>query len=242
MAARKQIRGHIAKRLGILSFPFPAAASEIVTTTISTVLSTAGETDGVAVPLPVQPSPNVNTTGVITTGVKNLVQIVDATSRKAIEDGSNNEVYGRITEAASVYTLSLYSIVAGVETAFTPAAPLTINFYFPYRIPYAMLPTDIDIEVPANVIGDDPSAAFSSQVRVSELLTVTGANTLTNLSFTPDDVDNVELIVWGQSVDNFGGGTAPFSVTGVVITWSAANAGYPLAVGDRVIARYTATV
>lgn len=243
IAKRKQIGGNWSARLGVLGYTFPASpATANVTTAISTTLSTAGELEGVAVALPVTPSTGVTVPGVITTGTNNYVQLRNSTTKGPLDDGTGVEVYGRITEAASLYTLSLYTLVAGVETAYAPVSPVDVDFYFPYRIPFNRLPTDINISTSAQFVKDDPSASFSSQVLVSELLTITVTDTLPNLTFVPDDPANVQLVINTLSEDNFGGGSASYSVSGVVLTWSAANAGYPLVPGDKVVARYTTTV
>lgn len=55
--------------------------------------------------------------GVITTAPNNLAHIVDASSGTFIEDAGGQRVYGRITEAATVWTLSFYTNEAGTETA-----------------------------------------------------------------------------------------------------------------------------
>lgn len=79
------------------------------------------------------PGGNATTKGVITDAPDNLVKIFDD-DRDSFLDTNGNKVYGRITEAASVWTLSFFTIVEGtpgVETAFdmTPFAAQTIIWY-----------------------------------------------------------------------------------------------------------------
>lgn len=240
---RKQLDGNLSARYGVLGYTFPASPTAAnVTTVINSTLSTAGELDGAAVALNLVPSSGVDVAGVVVTAPKNYVQVRNNTTKGPLDDGAGNEVYGRVTEASSVYTLSLYTLIAGVETAYAPVSPTAIDFFFPYRIPFNRLPTDILIESNAQFVKDDPSQSFSSQVTVTENLTIAVTNTVPNLTFTPDDPTNVQLIVNKIVEDSFGGGAASFSISGVIITWSAANAGYPLVPGDRVRARYTTTI
>lgn len=46
------------------------------------------------------------------------------------EDGLGNQVYGRITYAASVWTLSFYVLISGTETAYNFVSASDIRFYF----------------------------------------------------------------------------------------------------------------
>ena len=68
--------------------------------------------------------------GVATTGAQNRCWITDATDESAIVDAGGQVVYGRITEAAGVWTLSSYTNEAGVETAYTYPSSISIRFYF----------------------------------------------------------------------------------------------------------------
>jgi len=238
LVPEKQLDIIRASWIGALNFSFPNASSSIVTGAITTALSTAAD-DGGAVPL--QVSANRTQEGVVVANPKNRVEVVVNATQLHIDDGSGNEVYGRITEAAGVYTLSLYSLVAGVETPFV--APATaIDFAFPYRFTADHYPTDAGIMFPVSMVENDPSQAFSSQALYTERLTVTAPNTVTDLTETPDVVANIILFVNGIAVDSLGGGSAAFTVAGSTITWSAVNAGYALATTDVVLAQYTYTI
>jgi len=207
----------------------------ILTTALGTALSTAGE-GGVSVP--VQPLGGANTIGVITSGVNNRTEIYGGASKLKLTDASGNEVFGRITEAGGVYTLTYSSLIAGVETAHSmPAAAIDIEFS--YRFDFARFPADAAIAVSARNISNDPAGAGGgSGTPRGERLTVTALNTVGNLGFTPLNTANLRLFVNGQQFDTFGGAAAAFSLSGLAITWSAANAGFPLEVADRVTARY----
>jgi len=211
-----------------------SGTSGVLTTAIGTALSTAGE-GGVSVP--VQPLGGANTIGVITTVVNNRTEIYGGASKLKLTDASGNEVFGRITEAGGVYTLTYFSLIAGVETAHSmPAAAIDIEFS--YRFDFARFPADAAIAVSARNISNDPAGAVGGGTPRGERLTVTGLNTVSNLGFTPLNTANLRLFVNGQQFDTFGGAAAAFSLSGLSITWSAANAGFPLEVADRVTARY----
>ncbi len=239
LVPEKQLDQIRAAFIGALNFSFPAAATATtVTSAVTTALATAAD-DGGAVPL--QVSANRTQEGMVVANPKNKVEVVDTTTKLHLKDGSDNEVYGRITEASGVYTLSLYTLVAGVETAFT--APATsIDFAFPYRFTADHYPTDAGILFPVSMVENDPSQSVSQQNLKTERITVTAPNTLASLTETPDVPANVVLFVNGLAIDTFGGGAAAFSVSGLTLTWSTTNAGFALATTDVVLARYTYTI
>jgi hypothetical protein len=55
------------------------------------------------------------------------IPIRAAASRDVIDDGANNEVYGRLSVASGDYTVTFFSYVAGVETAYAFASALSID-------------------------------------------------------------------------------------------------------------------
>lgn len=205
-----------------------------ITTALTTALSTAGR-GGVSVPL--QVSGNENSVGVITTTNLNTVQIQSTATKNKFADTNNNEVYGRITEAAGVYTLSFFTLVNGTETAYTFAAT-NIDIDLPYRFDAARLPADFAIALNARVISQDPRGGGAVALPVVEQLAVTATNTVSALTKTPNNNTLLRLVVNGETYFTLGGGSAKFSVTGKAITWSAANSGFNLETSDNVIAMY----
>ena len=206
--------------------------SNTVTSAITTALGTAGD-GGVSVPLQISTS---NGLGVVTTGANNRIEIYNATSKDKILSPNGEEVYGRLTESGGIYTLSYFTLPdTGVETAYSLPST-SIDFEFTYRFDFARLPTDAIVLTGVRNISNDPSGNAGKLFR--ERITVTGTNTLNNLTKTPTDSNLVVLIVNGISYDTFA--TAPFSVnlSTRVLTWSAANAGFSLETTDRVIAQY----
>lgn len=71
--------------------------------------------------------------GVIATGSKNKAIIRDATTGEPVLDASDNEVYGRVSVIDGDFALSFYSLISGVETAFTMPASTTINWQYAKR-------------------------------------------------------------------------------------------------------------
>lgn len=229
----RQIDGLFDAPIGAIGFA-ASGSSNTVTTPITTVLSTAGN-GGISVPLQVASTSQV---GVITTGSDARVEIVDSSTKKKIADASSNEVYGRLSESSGAYTLSYFSLVAGSETAYTIPST-SIDFYFNYRYDLYRLPSNFAISLGARVVSNDPASVGGSTARwVTEKLTVTALNTLSALSNAPTVTTNIFLIVNGKTENAFGGGSAAFSVSGTTVSWSAANAGYPLETTYDVIAYY----
>ncbi len=211
-------------------------ATAIVTSAITTALATAGE-GSVSVPLQISSGSAI---GVITTGANNRVEVYSATSKQKIANGSNNEVYGRITESGGVYTLSFFTLPSsGSEAVHTFASATSIDFEFNYRFDFARFPADGIISARSRNVSDDPFAiAGGGLTPRMEVLTVTSLNTINSLSFVPANTTTIALIVNGETFDTLGGAAAPFSVSGQAISWSAVNARMPLETTDRVIASY----
>jgi hypothetical protein len=223
----KQIDKQLAGLIRVVGFS-ASGTSDPVTADITTALSTAGE-GGVSVPLQVADTTQI---GVVTSSPNNRVEIYDGTTLAKLDDGSGNEVYGRLTQASNVYTLSYYSLVSGVETAYTMSA-IDIDFEFAYKFDFARLPYDFAIGIKTRNVGDDPSSGGTPVFR--EAIAVTGTNTLADLTKTP--IGSMELLINGQALSSVDS-PAPFTRSGKALTWSASNAGYALATTDKVVAVY----
>ena len=219
-------------RIGAINFS-ASGADDVVTTAITTVLSTAGD-GGVAVPLQVASATLI---GVVTATTDNVCLIVNTATKRPVADATGNEVYGKLTEAAGVYTLTYFSLIAGTETPYTGFSATGIDFYFIYQFDAYRFPRNSGTALSGKVIQQDPSGSAGSTNRI-EKVTVTALNTLAALSFAPTATTNIILHVNGKSENAFGGGNAAFSVSGTAVTWSAANAGYALQTTMDVIAQY----
>ena len=78
--------------------------------------------------------------GVYTTAPDNRCMLVNSDTETAIEDAGGQRVYGRLTESATVWTLTYYTNEAGVETAHTLASQ-NIRVYFAEVFTMATRPT-----------------------------------------------------------------------------------------------------
>jgi hypothetical protein len=219
----KQIEDYKIGKMGIIGFA-ASGTSNVVTPEITA----AAASDGV----PVQVGTS-NTEGFITTGANNKALLVDNVTKGAIDDGEGNEVFGRLTEAAGVYTLSYFSIQSGVESPVTLPAT-TIDFFVNYNYSFKNLPNDILVRVNGTIVGEDPSSTAGRPIR-NEKVTVTALNTLADLSFTPID-NSVALYVNGKAETE--GASESFTRVGKVLTWDAIDAGYDLETTDDVTAHY----
>lgn len=228
----KQITKLLRANLYTAGYLFPAAATSVVTTALTTAAATAG--DGL-VPVPVQTA-STGLEGFVVTSGENTVSIFGTAQQKLI-DSAGTELYGRLTQSAGVYTLSVYSLVLGVETAYTFATATTIDFVVSYQYTFEHLPSDSLVGGSVRHIGDDPSN-LGGRIKY-ELLTVTAINTLTAISTNYVTGAFATLTVNGQVVDRFGGALAAFSISGTTVTWSAVNAGFSLITTDRVVCSYT---
>jgi hypothetical protein len=229
----KQVSKVLGGWLSISAFAATAATSNTVTTPLTTAASTAGNDGaGGTTSVPVQISTASNVVGFLTTGANNKVEIWSSTTKKKLADSLGNEVYGRLTEAAGVYTLSYYTLVAGTETAFTMTAG-NIDADFPYRYSFLNYPADqaIGYGLTRNVSQD--SGALGATI---ETLTPTALNTLPALSATPKSGSILKLYVNGQMVDSAAGSGLTYS--GTAVTWTAATVGFSVTTTDRVIAEY----
>lgn len=92
--------------------------------------------------------------------------------------------------------------------------------------------------------GDNVKAVYSTSLDTAiqaDSLTVTGTNTLTNISQTYLTGNFIELIV-NSNVYSNAGSSPSFSVSGQVITWNPSNVGFNLSPGDNVVALYSTAV
>jgi hypothetical protein len=227
----KQVARLLYAAVNITGFAFPAAASVTVTTALTTALSTAGD-GGVSVPVQVASAVQQ---GAVTAATDNVVDIWVSATKMPLADAAGNEVYGRLTEAAGVYTLALFSLVAGVETSVTPAAQ-NIDFQFSYNFDFDKLPITALVSASTKHVGDDP-AGSGTKLR-AQTLTPTGLNTFPALGVAYNSGASggiFELRVNGQDLVPADG----FAVAGTTVTWTAATTGFDVTTTDKVYALYS---
>lgn len=154
----KQIDRFIAARVRLNAVNVSGGSYD-VTTLLNALLTTASD-EGTAVPN--TPSPNRETEGVISTAPLNVCLLYDAVTHFPIAAPDGDEVYGRITHLAGVYTITFYEIynVTGLETPYSFAAPINIDIEIPYRFSFHNLPNDFFISTKSVSTGDDPVASI----------------------------------------------------------------------------------
>ena len=227
----KQITKFMQAWVGIAGFASAGGTSDTITSALTTALNTAGN-GGVSVPLQVGSG---STEGVNTAAGFNQTQIFQAANGDKLTDATGQEVYAKVTNSGSAWTLSYFSAPNGVETAYTMTAATSINFEIPYVFSFDHLPfTAIAAMIERHIAPDLATFGFR---QFAEALTVTAANTLSSFTNTPNGVVTM-LLVNGVTYTPLGS-SPPFTVSGKVITWSAANAGFALATTDDVKAVYS---
>lgn len=221
----KQIEKLLDSNGSVAGFTTTAANHDDVTTDVQGVLSALGITEAVA---------TATVAGVITSG-NNRVEIYDATTKQKIDDGQGNEVYGRLTGTVGAWDLAYFSLVNGVETAYTMDGS-DIDFDFGIRFEFKDLPANA-IRAVKQKVNDDVASAKGYVY--SESVTITTQNTLPDTTFQTSDTATLQVIVNGKVEDTLG--ATPVigaSTANKQLTWNATNAGYNLDTTDRVVYRY----
>lgn len=227
----KQIEKKLQAWVGIAGFATAGGTSDTITSALTTALNTAGN-GGVSVPLQVG---SASTEGVNTAAGFNLTDVFNGATGQRLTDTNGNDVYAKITNSGSTWTLSYFSAPGGTEAAYTMAASTSINFEVPYIFSFDHLPfTAIAALVDRHIAPD--LATFGFRL-FAEALTVTAANTLS--AITNAATGTVQQLIVNGIVYTSLGSAPPFTVSGKAVTWSASNAGFSLATTDDVKAVYS---
>lgn len=194
------------------------------------------------------PDGSENQEGITTASPFNRVEIRDFITETFIEDAEGQKVYGRITEAAGVWTLSFYTNEAGVETAHN-LAQTQLLVYYRKVFTLADLPT---FGVDAAILGsldltNDIIPATNTlagkvtlnQIRVLaqptvEIRTITAGEETNKeliLSATPLTTSKVILDVRGAAAQFYGD---DYTVSGSTLSWSGLGLDGLLSDGDKV--------
>jgi len=230
----KQINLPLIAYLGLSGFVSGTAATDILTSALSTAVSTASNSGG-AVPLQAgNPSQLTPVEGVALAAANDYLPIFASGTKQLLQDAKGNDVFGTLALAAGVYTVSYWSNIAGVKTAYTFVTATTLDFEVPYVFFLADLPSDALIAIRERHVGPDVGASTRIQV---DILTVTALNTVSNLSRLPSG-SLVLYYVNGQVVDAKNPGSG-ISIAGQIATVAPVTLGYNLAVTDTVEAMYT---
>lgn len=175
--------------------------------------SSAASSDNVTSLMGVLPHSTGDTVeGVVVIAPNNLVKILNSANQTQFLDATGNKIYGRITWAASVWTLSYFSDINGTETAYTWAAPATISWWFEQLfnpITDKQVHETSRASSPANPTSDIMDAAASQRGAVNtSAQTFGGAKT-----FAGGIIDQTTLALNRQDVASAGSPFNPLSVT-----------------------------
>ena len=103
-------------------------------------------------------------------------------------------------------------------------------------VPYIFANTPGGASIPLSHLDDDFAYVLANSGRFqTDVLTVTGLNTVSNLSRTPNS--GLFLLILNGLTFVPAGSPAPFSVSGTTITWSSTV--YSINNGDNVVAIYS---
>lgn len=167
--------------------------------------------------------------GVVTSVPYNKIILRDVND-KHIQDGSGNDVFGRISVSGAVWTVSYFSLIAGAETAYSMPASTVLTMLIPcifslYHYPYPsdLVVLDLSVDSETSLVGKRPFTAS---------LPVTIANTLPPLP--QPSIGAVMLAVNGVIYCSLDTNPA-FTVSGNTVTWNSANS-FTLQPGSNVIA------
>jgi hypothetical protein len=171
--------------------------------------------------------------GVFTSSPANKVVIIISTTGKPLTDaGGANEVYGRLTFAAAVWTLTFYS---GNDVPYTisaghPSLGVVANIIYGEAVQLSNI-NATDVIYGLDSI-DETSVDSSRHAHVNEVIAVTSnGQTAFTLTGTPLDVTLVEMQVNGQNMQD------RISVSGTTVTYTATD--FPLETTDTVRFIYT---
>ena len=227
----KQISKFLLAFVGVAGFTTSATGTDAApaSTAILAALTTAGFGSTA-----VAPGLGNNTTeGVSILSPNNYVPIYKAGSAKSkLVDSGGNDIYAKLTGAASAYILTYYSAPGMVETAYTFPVATAIDFEIPYWFSFGDLPEAALIGVTERHVS--PDQAVTTRIQV-DVLVPSAVNTLPALSRIPTGVlSQVDI----NGVVIYMNATSGVSNSGVTLTVSAALLGYNIAVTDTVTASY----
>ena len=203
-----------------------AAPSTGTTLTVTTLLSgkTAGGLDTQA--------------GVFTTAPNNKVYFRKVSDGKAVTS-NGSQVFGRLTYATGVWTVTFYTMSGGSETAFNwngnadAGANLSLRFVEAVQIANK-LPSD-EVEAGESIDEMQASSPLLHTHQSPDVLTVSSnGQTAFTLAATPKWGGAVRLEVNGVAYVNSAG--KDFTVSGTTLTWL--NRQFTLATTDEVVAYY----
>ncbi len=107
-----------------------------------TFISVGGVSENISASMAAKvPGGDASTPGVLTTAPLNKVELLDSSTGTFFEDSQGQRIFGRVTYAGSIWTLSYYTNEAGVETAYNFPAATSVKTFFREVYTLETLPT-----------------------------------------------------------------------------------------------------
>lgn len=220
---RKQIAALFAQGVWIGNATIPAAGSVDVSSFF------AGKTDG----------GSASVVGVLTTDPYNRIDMrLASTKATVLTSDTETQVFGKLTYATGVWTLSFYTVVGGVDTPYTfQAGDPNVGAAFGLRYCEVVEFKDLNPLAAVNY-GESFSSvhisAATGNVAVETLTVTADGQTAFTLghSVAPADVSKVVFLVNGIRYQY----TTDFTVSGTDLTWN--NNSCTLETSDSVMVEY----
>lgn len=180
---KKQINNNKVGQMIVSNFVASGSSDDI-----TAALATAASNDNVDV---IASNGDGDSLGFLVTNPLNKVKLIDAVTKTLIGDDSLDEIYGRITESAGIYTISYYSLVGGVE------APASVNRnidLFPeYNFAFKDFPYDSNLRIFDRINNITPatisSASFTTSSTINQLFDIVEIDaTNSNIVITLGDI------------------------------------------------------
>jgi hypothetical protein len=196
------------------------ALSTVVTTSLNAALSTLGVASQAATM-----AAGANVPGVFAAPPQNFVSIY-GTNRKPVLTSTGRIVYGRLTVAGGVWTLSYFTWDGAAEAAYTFAEATSIDIVYSLFTHAADRPSGWEVLVTEYDLSSHSSGGNGLN-RVA--LNTTAQSTIADMADNAP-TGNALLVVNGVQYDS--NRTNPFfTVSGKSVTWSFSNAGFHLPAG-----------
>lgn len=208
-----------------------AGTSVVITPQLTTALKTAAR-NGQEVPL--QKSANEEGRGVAVGG--EIISIYSSTTQRKLDVGGI-EVYGLLSEAAGVYTVTFKQVGTTGAIADVSVPIQNIDLEIPYRFDLHELPSNAITGLNTRNVFEEILSLFGI---AQEELTTTAKNTIPALSQTPATNGAIWVEYRGFMFSN-GAGAAVLSVNTATrtLTFDPAKAGFDIPDGELLTVYYT---
>ena len=152
--------------------------------------------------------------GIVVNSAENFVHIFDAALDHYL-DGSGNKVYARLTESATVWTLTYYSNIAGTETSYSFSGSNDVKWYYQELFDESDRPVYSDI---FSVKSDQVAPVGDRDKQELPSGAINNSNTAFTVTFAPRTNESLMLFKNGLILIQ----TVDYTLSGVNITMTVA--------------------